>query len=126
MAKEIFEILKEVSDSFVMDHLLDNFGHICICINNMDVLFINADNSMLTLENFEEKGKNIFYYPVTLDRCIFLLKRTVVESQLSTVIQEFSEGNFEIKNGLSDINKEACMREKPYGLKRILLQKLLV
>lgn len=86
LAKEISEVLKEVSDSFVMDYLLNNFRHICVGINNMNVPFITADNPVITLENFEEEGKDIFYYPVTPDRCIFLLKRTVVGSQLSKVI----------------------------------------
>ena len=118
LIKEILEILKAEPDSFMVDYLMNNFGHICVGINNTKVPFITADNPVLTLGNFEEKGNDIVYYPVTPDRCIFLFKRNVVPSPLSTVMQEWDEGKFKITNNLSDITQEAYAREKALWIEK--------
>lgn len=118
LIKEILEILKAEPDSFMVDYLMNNFGHICVGINNTKVPFITADNPVLTLGNFEEKGNDIVYYPVTPDRCIFLFKRNVVPSPLSTVMQEWDEGKFKITNDLSDITQEAYAREKALRIEK--------
>lgn len=111
LAKEIFEVLKEYPDSYMLNHLLNNFGHICLGINDTTTPFITGDQPVIELNGFEENGNSIIYYPVTPRRCIILMKRAVVSPQLPIVIQEVKEGKFTI-NGLSDITMESYAREK--------------
>ena len=47
VAKEIGEVLKETPDSFMLDYLLNNFGHICVGLNESVVPFITGDNPVL-------------------------------------------------------------------------------
>lgn len=123
LAKEISEVLKDVSDSFMIDYLLNEFGHICVGINNTDVPFITADNPILLLNNYERKENEIIYYPIMPNRCIILMKRAAVDSQLSSVVQEFAERKFKIINDFSDISKEAYAREKALMLEKNPLTK---
>lgn len=118
VAGEIGEVLKATPDSFLLNFLLNDFGHICVGVNETDIPFITGDNPVLYLGKYGEDKEDIIYYPITPTRCIFLRKRKQVEAQLQTVLQEFLSGTFRIKEDLSEINTEEYRREKALRLKR--------
>lgn len=108
LAKEIGDVLKETPDSFLMEYLLNTYGHICIGLNESEIPFITGDNPVLVLNKC--KGEDIVYYPVTPKRCIFLKPRKKIESQLNNVMMEFVRGEF--KGSVADLTNEAYNREK--------------
>ena len=114
LMKEISKILDDMKlQSLLVENLLTEYGHICVGINNSDIHFISSDNPIIIIPNIwdEQKIEDMIFYPITPHRCLFFHKMKKVESQLKSVLNEFSLGKLQ-STDLTDIPKEAYNREK--------------
>ena len=113
LAKEIINILNDELKSSLLEVLLNEYGHICVGINNTDVPFISADNAIIVIPNIwdEHKKEYMIYYPITPCRCLLFHRRKKVERQLESVLKDFYEGKLQIINAYDNL-QEVNRREK--------------
>ncbi|MBQ8920399.1 MAG: DUF4238 domain-containing protein [Acidaminococcaceae bacterium] len=111
LALEIIKVLQDSGvDSKLLLELLNSYGHICIGINNTDCHFITSDMPIIKIP-FEHSEREVYYYPVTPKRCIFLLKRYVVprlklEDAANEECIKEHQRNEEIKSRLNPVKKD--------------------
>lgn len=111
LARELIKIIDDNFNSVLLEILLEEFGHISIGVNDTCYPFVTSDNPVVTIPNIWNKDERMIFYPVTPNRCLFLLKRKKVESQLETVLNKVAIGKYRITE-FNEINQEAYQREK--------------
>lgn len=114
LMKEIFQILDDSKlQSLLLEILLNEYGHMCVGINNTDIQFISSDNPIIIIPNIWDKQKkeDMIFYPITPYRCLFFHKMKKVERQLKSVLNDLNFGKLKSVD-LSDVSKEAYNREK--------------
>lgn len=109
-AKELIDTIQCERIPIVLEYLLQEYGHLCIGINNNDIPFITSDNPVMVLPSINNKDNTIIYYPVTPSRCILLYPRKKADAKLNEVLDEISKGIYKISH-LWDIPQEAYRRE---------------
>ena len=111
LARELINIIDDNLNSFLLEILLEEFGHVSIGVNDTCYPFVTSDNPVVTMANIWNKDERMIFYPVTPHRCLLLPKRKKVENQLGIVLNEVAMGKYCITE-LYEINQEAYRREK--------------
>ena len=110
LAKELINTIKCDNETpVILEFLLQEFGHICIGINETGSPLISSDTPTMLIK--DEKYKDYIYFPVTPNRCLLLYPKTKIELQYQNVFDDIQNKKIKI-NSIADIAQELYRREK--------------
>lgn len=91
----------------VLEFLMQEYGHICLGINNSDKPIITSDSPVVGIGNDK---KSYLFLPITPQKCLFFKPVIIVEKQDDIVLQELLSGKIDIS--IVEVPKVAYERHK--------------